>query len=333
MKFEVYILHWTAHLNQLLYSLTAYARKNKIKLEIKQTNDAPYEGAIIYFNGQSYFIDYSDAPHLLPDHVKYDWYFKRSLLKEDASERILPLNFHVNFSLNPLHLISRMSKEVLKKQTSRIEFYSALDVFSLVLDGSHRAKHLNSFKTPLEDHNGKIIFLTRLWNPDNTIEAEEKKRRDTQNEFRINAVELINKNFKNAIAGLERGKYAQKVANSLTLDPKITKRSNYMRLLKNSDIGVADDGLFDTPGWKIGEYVLSGKAIISTPIRTLIKDFEDDQNYLGLSARNAYDEVPAKIENLLANKKYMQLKQNNRQWYENYMEPIQYIKNIFEKEG
>jgi hypothetical protein len=52
------------------------------------------------------------------------------------------------------------------------------------------------------------------------------------------------------------------------------------------DIGIADDGLQNTPGWKIGEYMMLNKTVIPTPIRAVVEQFKSGENYISLEDRN-----------------------------------------------
>ena len=331
LTLEILIKHWTAHLNQLLYSASYYCKLNNIKLLINYSDSAPYEGAILVFNNTTYLLDYSDSPKLLNNHNNYDFYFKRSLLLENLTKTTLPLNFQVNFSINPLSLIRKMDKRILKNPTSKTEIIRALDYFSFFVNDSHFSKRISKISSEINDNNGRIIYLSRLWSPDNTQNLLEKERRIKQNEFRINACEIIKNNFKNSIVGIQEDSYSNKIAKGLLVDLKITKKSNYLSLLKNADIGIADDGLFDTPGWKIGEYVMSGKAIITTPINVYIDNFRENKNYLKTQNRSSYYDIPNLIEHLLSNKNYMNMKKNNKLWYETYLSPDIYINNILNK--
>lgn len=101
-----------------------------------------------------------------------------------------------------------------------------------------------------------------------------------------------------------------------------------MKSLLNADIGIADDGLKDTPGWKIGEYLMFGKAVITTPLNVVIENFSEQVNYEKLSSRNSYEELPEKIENLLMGQKYLEMGQNNFIWSNLNLHPKNYIKKI-----
>ncbi|HEY1196411.1 hypothetical protein, partial [Flavobacterium sp.] len=184
------------------------------------------------------------------------------------------------------------------------------------------------FPKKVSDNNGKIIFHTRLWNPDNHMDLGEKQRRQVQNEFRIEACRIIKSNFKNSSVGLFSDSLSQKVAPDLLLDSKKTSKKEYFHSLLKADIGIADDGLKDTPGWKIGEYLLFGKSVISTPLNVVIENFNEHVNYEKLTGRNAYQELPDKIENLLSGKKYLEMGHNNLIWSDLNLHPKNYIKRV-----
>ncbi len=112
------------------------------------------------------------------------------------------------------------------------------------------------------------------------------------------------------------------------LDLKQTQKENYLKELSKADICLANDGLKDTPGWKIGEYAMLNKAIISTPLKTVIEEFKEGVNYLSLETNADYESIPLLIHDLLKNKKYMQMKKNNQKWSSKYLHPESYIQNI-----
>ena len=178
------------------------------------------------------------------------------------------------------------------------------------------------------DFGGNVIFHTRLWNPNNHPDSEEKERRRLQNEFRINACRIIKKNFKNSSVGLFADDLSRELAPDILLDSRGYTKNKYLNTLGKYNIGVADDGLKDTPGWKIGEYLLFGKAIITTPLNIFLENFKENINYERLSSRSAYIELPEKIEYLLKERKYLEVGHNNLKWSDEYLHPKNYIKRI-----
>ncbi|MFZ2432371.1 MAG: hypothetical protein WAW57_14630, partial [Lutibacter sp.] len=192
----------------------------------------------------------------------------------------------------------------------------------------HNAEDVRKLPKTIKDNNGSLIYYTRLWNPDNHYDIEEKERRKLQNEFRIEACRIIKKNFNNVFIGLYPDFFTYKVAPDILLDSKKTSKKEYFNRLNKCDIGIADDGLKDTPGWKIGEYLLFGKAVITTPLNISLENFQENINYEKLSTRSSYLELPDKIQNLLKDKKYLEVGHNNLKWSEEYLHPKNYIKRI-----
>jgi|SRR5690554_3411207 len=326
----IYISSYTAHLNQLLYSALEFSKVHKHRLIIKYDNSIKENCALIEFNNNSYFLDYSDNYVFSDLHTQYDYYLKRSLRQEDYKGNIKPLNFQINFATSPFVLFNKLpkNKEFLVK--SKIEILRMLDVFKLT-NMSHYSMLYDVFvKAQNNKGDGKIIFYTRLWDPDNNKNPDEKKRREKQNDFRIGACRIIKDNFKNSKVGVFDSKLARAVCPDLIFPNKIISKKEYFSELSNSSICIADDGLKDTPGWKIGEYALMGKSIISTPINVLIKDFIQDLNYLELTDRNSYEEIPDKVEYFLSNNNYLRMSEQNVFWSEKYLHPSTYISNIID---
>lgn len=73
------------------------------------------------------------------------------------------------------------------------------------------------------------------------------------------------------------------------------------------------------------------KAVISTPINVHISNFYENKNYLSPSTRDSYSELPVLIEHLLEDKRYMQLKKENKDYYFKYLDPSTYINNILNR--
>jgi hypothetical protein len=319
---------WTSHHNMIIYSLLFYSCENNDTFNVAFNSKISANGGILYINDKTIFLDYSDGIILIDDPKRYDFYFKRSLGFENNYMNMHPLNFQVNFSYKALSLIRKLSFNELINNRNRIEVVRAMDYFNSFTNLSHNAMDVRSFPKSVVDNNGKIIFHTRLWNPKNHPDSEEKKRRGIQNQFRIEACRIIKSNFKNASVGIFSDDLSIKMAPDILLDVKNTSKKEYFKSLKRADICIADDGLKDTPGWKIGEYLLFGKAVITTPLNVNIEEFKEHVNYEKLNTRDSYKELPEKIENLLTEKKYLKMGENNLIWSETYLHPKNYIKRI-----
>lgn len=326
MKLELSI--WTHHLNQLIYAYFYFCKKEKIKINIVRNESVKYDGAVLYINEKKIFFDYSDEPKFIDSAELYDCYFKRSLRMEDRTTNIYPLNFNIPMAYKSHLLLMNLKSDLLFNKYNRTEVIRAVDRFSLFTNSSHAILDIKRYPKKVLDFGGNIMFHTRLWNPDNHNDEDEKERRRNQNEFRINACRLLKKTYKNASVGLFADKFASELAPDLLLDPKHSNKNNYFNMLANYNICIADDGLKDTPGWKIGEYLLFGKAVITTPLNISIDNFKEHVNFEKLSTRSSYLELPEKIEYLLEDKKYLIMGEDNLIWSENYLHPKNYIKRI-----
>lgn len=320
---------WTSHHNMLIYSLLFYCNENNKDLDVVFNRKLAVAGAILYVNKKKLFFDYSDDIAFIDNPKLYDFYFKRSLVIKDYYKNVYPLNFQVNFSFRALNILTKFKFKDLLSTRNRIEVIRAIDCFDLFTNLSHNAMDIRAFPKRVTDNNGKVIFHTRLWNPNNHPDDEEKQRRMIQNEFRIEACRIIKKNFKNSSVGIFPDSLSEVIAPDLLLDSKKTTKKEYFKSLLNADIGIADDGLKDTPGWKIGEYLLFGKAIVTTPLKVVLDNFNEHNNFEKVNNRNAYLELPEKIEYLLEGKRYLKVGENNLKWSNTYLHPKNYINRIF----
>ncbi len=328
---QLFLSTWTHHLNHLVYSLFYHCQSNKIKFDIVYDETIAHNGARLLYDKSSVFFDYSDDSLFIENHQHYDCYFKRSLRQIDFNENIHPLNFNVPMTYKSHKMLFHLKPKLLFDKSSRVEVFRALDKYGWFSQSSHGILDIRRYPQKRIDSGGKVLFHTRLWNPDNHPDSEEKERRRLQNDFRINACRIIKNNFKDSSVGIFADHLSCKIAPDILLDPKQSNKNNYLNTLLNYDIGIADDGLKDTPGWKIGEYLLYGKAVITTPINVVLDDFKDSINYEALSSRSAYTEIPDKIHLLLNNKKYLEQGINNFKWSDEYLHPKNYIQRILNK--
>ena len=117
------------------------------------------------------------------------------------------------------HLLLKLNKDLLFHKFNKTEVIRALDVFGLFTNSGHGILDIRRYPTKVRDYGGNILYYTRLWNPDNHPDEEEKERRTAQNEFRINACRIIKKEFENASVGLYSDTLSNKIAPDLLLPP------------------------------------------------------------------------------------------------------------------
>lgn len=320
---------WTHHLNHLLYSYFYFCKEEKREVKILLNIEVKYNGAILYVNGLLVFFDYSDDSKFIAPPENYNYYFKRSLNVNDKKNNVYPLNFNVPLTYKCYSFLFRLKKDFITYKPNKIEIIRALDNFGLFTNSSHGVLDIRKYPKQINDFGGNVIYHTRLWNPDNHPDKEEKERRQIQNEFRINACRIIKKNFENVSVGLFTDDLSKKMAPDILLENSHSKKREYLKNLRKFNIGIADDGLKNNPGWKIGEYTLYGMAVVTTPINICLDQFNEGINYEKLSLRSSFDELPNKIENLLKDKKYLEVSINNQVWSDYYLHPKNYFKRIF----
>ena len=96
--------------------------------------------------------------------------------------------------------------------------------------------------------------------------------------------------------------------------------------MKQSDICLATTGLHKSIGWKMGEYVAAGKAIISEHLYCEVPgDFIVGKNYLEFT--NA-EECIEQLDLLIKEpKRICEMQIENKKYYENYGRPLRMIEN------
>lgn len=111
---------------------------------------------------------------------------------------------------------------------------------------------------------------------------------------------------------------------------KYTKKSKYIKLMKECSICITTIGLHFSNGWKLGEYVSQGKAIITEKmIYEVNGNFNKGDNYLEFESP---DELVDQVNKILSNKKYMKSMMNkNNEYYRMYLAPDKVVFNALKK--
>ena len=188
-----------------------------------------------------------------------------------------------------------------------------------------QTKHvlLNKYN-PVEANSNYIYSLHTLWNSDEWINND-----DTVNRYRANFAKAC-QSLSNII--FEGGFVYSQIKNEklmfqdLLIDTEWIPKSVYLEKVKSSIV------VFNTPawalchGWKLGEYLALGKAIISTPIMNELPQPLEHGKHVHIVSGTEKDSKEA-IEFILANPSYRkQLENNAYQYYLDYVAPVQSIK-------
>ena len=246
---------------------------------------------------------------------KYDYYFKRSFSEErnttlfaaEIRDRMFPLgfNYFVTCPGNPYGAVAKTWKSYAKMLMGRRE---------------------NEYFTPeifkYRDNYGQgVIFFTRLWKPEAYLTDEINAQREAINLMRIEILRKLKEEIGNVFfGGLYPGEFDMQMAPDLVVSKNLVRREKYLELMHSCNIAIGSTGLHESIGWKTGEYVAAGKAIVNEQFRYEVPgNFCVGKNYLPFSSA---DECVCNVKYLLEHpEETMRMQRRNREYYESYLAP------------
>jgi hypothetical protein len=191
-----------------------------------------------------------------------------------------------------------------------------------------RTFHSHEFEFyPVPNKQNRILFLTRLWNPDDVTAEHLKLEREEINHSRVNLIKACSKAFGNRfIGGLQSDSFAAHYAPEQLAPADMTDRASFLKMIRQHNICIATTGLHGSIGAKFAEYVAASRAIISEPLNyQLPGNFKADKHYLPFSDENT---LLDKIEYLLTHPdKLLEMMKNNYRYYQNFVKPDSLVLN------
>lgn len=310
------------HINQILVGLYELEKDNIIKLKITNDFSSNLAACIMKIGSKNIIIDTEDSANFSAlkaiNERNIDFYFKRSFLKSEADK--------YKFKSYPFGLNYDVFNDRLK---SEIPLYKRI---TNILKRIDSINYTNFESKPIiNKKNPKICFFTRLWNPFNVEDISQKKERENINKFRINCIRICKEKYgNNFIGGIYKDKFSKKICPDCVIDNSITRKKNFLKIIKQSDVCIATKGLHNSIGWKLAEYVCASKAIISEPLDfSLSGIFLKDKNYIEFSS---IDSLISSIDNLISDdlSRYDMMVSNN-DYYINNLNPKSIMMNIITK--
>ena len=253
-----------------------------------------------------------------------DYYFKRSFRSDIANKykfKSFPLG--LNYNVYSEHGSIFGIKEVIKNKLRKIIRKSKYDFYTRDFE-----------QAPIVSEKPKICFLTRVWDTNGEeIENEDvRKERKEINDFRVACIKACKKEFgEQFIGGIEDSEFARNNYKEVIIEDKsITKRDNFLDLVKSCDICIATTGLHKSIGWKFGEYVAASRAIVTEPLYyELPGEISKGKNY---EEFGTIDELINILRNLINNNdKRKYIMNNNLMYYTQYVRPDILVKNTLIK--
>ena len=331
-KVTLYIESQVPHACQIITGLLELKEQGwPVELVDQRNSASPYCGMPLMraeYRGQRIIYDVGDG-YNVPEDMEIglkdcDFYFKRSFSAEknrkllpDYVEKMYPLgfNYHVTHRKNPIN--EPLWKHLLKPLMGRApDRYFVPEVF----EG----------KANRTEGQPKILFLTRLWEQEADLPPEVNEERTLINEMRIRMVKTLRERYGDAfVGGVNDTPLSREIAPDLIMPAEYTERKNYVKLLHSCDICIGSMGLFESIGWKTGEYVAAAKAIVNERFHyTVTGEYREGEHYLPFETAEecleAVDQLVKDPEKLYA------MKKANEVYYQRYLKPDMLVKNSLE---
>lgn len=302
-------------------------------------------------DGYQSFLDMNKFDTILND---LDFYFKRSSNPEINKTLInknkikqLGFNYPVSCLNNPFDKFYYKSSNALENLKKYINY----------LRYEKQQKKLIYFEKfenkPNEiSENYKILYSVRLWDHEQitlehiqkgfpnlsiskTKELQEKWQTDWKNISleRIEQIRALKDNFSDKfIGGVSRSNYSEKIASDIIAPYSLVNKNNYLNLIKSDFVCIANRGVYNSIGWKFGEYVAASRAIITEPLLYDVSgNFSENNNYLTFnSTQNLLKNVDLLINNP---QKIHAIEKNNFDYYNKYLKPDQLVLRSLEIAG
>lgn len=335
---ENIVIHYLSrepHLSQILTGYKALYSNDSIVFEDHSsdnvyTHKGPFVVAI--YKDKRIVYDLQDGyqfPQSMEYHLEHcDYYFKRSfseiknrMLGFSWEGKMFPLgfNYHVSCKRHPL------DKPFWKEEIKRLVGIEH-NMWSCTYYTPEKFESI-----PRRCQKPRVLFMTRLWKEDINLPSEVLEERRKINQMRIDIIRMLRKmeDEIHFVGGLPDTDLAQNMAPDLIMASKLTDRRNYIKCLRKSDICIGSMGLFESIGWKTGEYVAAAKAIVNERFHYSVPgDFSIGKNYFDFDSAEQCIKI---IRSLSANPdQIMMMKIANRDYYQKYLRPDRLIRNTLD---
>lgn len=321
------------HFSQLLAGLEFLSMENKIDLRYNlELGKYPIDIFRIELNGLNVFFDLSDNRRIYKTiYEQSDFYVKRMLLKSDFEnmKKLIPygLYYPVYFRNQNLKYLFLKDSALLKYSLKYWSFFSGI----LNIKDCIAVNELSQMESKPAMAK-QVIFRARLWNPANNDTQWKKEERIVLNDQRIEINRLLKEEFHSSFTGgIMKDDYSEKICSDLLLPAGEYHRKEYLRELKKASIGIVNQGLEDSIGAKMGEYVANSIAIVTTSIEKfkLPGPFDEGENYFTYTNARECLEL---TKSLMKDSNYRKKVQNNNgHYYTEYLHPGKKVNKILDQ--
>lgn len=333
LKIHLKIISDSEHTSEIITGLLMLEEQGLIELSISQCYDQlflyPHPhiveicvlGKVIAFDlldGYNWDLDKTE------DYLdRVDFYFKRSCLHEknkiiSLANRVkihpLGFNYHVTHKNSPIDVVNKSIKAYIAS-------------FLGIKTSSYFTTSVFEAPANYKKENLKILFIPRLWKIDEQLSESLNREREYINQMRIQIVrDLKNIYPHNFVGGIQYSEFAENICSDLIMPRRYTKRSNYLNLMKSSDICIGSMGLHESISWKTAEYIAASRAIVNERFRyEIVGPFKEGVNYLSY---NSVDQCIQHVSFLMEHPDVIySMKKENERYYKEYLRPDKLVSN------
>ena len=257
---------------------------------------------------------------------KADFYFKRSFdprMQEYRPENCEVYPLGLNYNVQPdknMFLYTETLRDKIKYLTKTNKFLKGISKKSFFY-----AKDFEYY--PVKPKQNRILFLTRLWSPEEARSERSREFRTQLNTTRINCIEACKKSYGDLFTGgLFMESYAKKNYPSMLMPGSLTNKAGFLQTVKDHSICITTTGLHNSIGWKLAEYVAASRAIVTEPLNFgLPGNFSRGSNYFEFETP---EELLTQVNLLLSNPdQIIATMNNNYYYYNNFVRPERLILN------
>jgi hypothetical protein len=264
-----------------------------------------------------------------------DFYFKRSFdpvwvrsnLPASEHAKVFPLGLNYQVE-SPGFDRFKIERARMWRGSDRIRNLLKGLAIDRLLPGSIATERMQAFEgLPLPDQEPRVLFMTRVWDPELLEDQSQRDAIRALNETRAACVRILREKLGDRYSGgLASDPYAIRHFGDCVLraDHYARKRL-YLDLVRLHPICVATTGLNNSIGWKFAEYVALSRAVVSEPLHYQVPGrFLAGENYLEFTSAN---ELLAAVETLLDRGRREQMMRRNREYYLAYVRPDVIVRN------
>jgi hypothetical protein len=280
--------------------------------------------------------DYHDAVEINEQHLEEcDFYFKRSFSREyignfpKHKDKVFPLGLYYRVFPDSVDLYSIqraliVGRGLTGKLRSLIHVIDAKNTLTY----NPRLRQLESL--PNYDLPPRVLFLAAAHDPYAHADRTQEKTEEMicVNETRAKCIQVLRKELgPRFFGGFIHNPYAIKTYRELLVhDHDVTRKRNYIGLLRAFPICIATTGLHGSIGAKFGEYVALSRAIVSEKLNYEVPgNLQAGRNYLEFASP---DECAERSVRLIEDRDTRnRLMLNNALYYQSNLRPDSLVLN------